>query len=1304
MSSTFDARFRSATDDGHPLPTDTRTALEAGLDTPLPHLRIHTGPHADRLVRDLGADAVTCGADLIFGDGAYRPDTDAGMRLLAHEAVHSIQQMDGPVGGAPIGDWRVSTPGDPWEREADRLAADVVAGRRPRRTDPSRVGSVTDHRSPQRTLQRHVSFEHRLLGDGPTADLVAISTGGASRSDVLSRQIALLKLWQTNPTSVTEQDVQNLCPWIRTARVGPDNLLATYGELNALPDYLADAETFDAVSGDVLLAILQVIRQEGYNQLTLLLTGQNPNVTFTDAACAPWRLTMLNTLLETQALDTLTFGLGARGEDHYQGLLARNACHFAPFSWYRWQSSHMTARDLAARAHAGNDAALTHQAWMYHGYADHFLQDSFAAGHLVNKTLIMQWFIEWAAGQSLLPVADWNSIKDMTTAKQPSLAGQWLYDPSYQGPSNDPQTAQEAATLVRRILASTVAGEPGNPQAANYQNYLTFLTGAASQLASANLHDYYNANSVWVSSAATPTPYEVWGDDTLFTGANGGKGVQETSGTAQMSQQALLEILGTGSTSISIPDIRQHFPTMAGANASSLQELGAWNEQQKASCMASFGNFGATLKTLLLGLASPRLGVVSQDQTFASVWTTSLPRAGYVPATTLLAGGRMFVGSNGYVYELDPTTGAVLHSLLVTSSVGVGDYNTQLATDGTTLFVGVHGYVYGVRLADWSKTAWNVSVGGTGYEPVAVLVNGSRLFAGSNGYVYEIDPNSGSQKHSLLLASLWGQGDYETRLDCDGSRLYAGAHGYLYGVDLGSFKEKWNVGLGGTGFQTVSPLAAGGKLYAGSNGYVYQIDPSSGSKIHSLLVAGTVGVGDYDTRLATDGRTLFAGTHGYLYGVDLGSWKSTWNVGVGGTGFKSVNVLAQGGRLFAGSNGYAYRVDPASGAIEDSILLTYILGVGDFETRLATDGQDLYAGVHGYESKVLVNDMVLGGTVYHNWLKKSGSWNGWVQDFDGAPTDIGAVTAVMGATGNLEVFGVAADGTLWHDWLTSDGKWHGWSPNFDGAPSDVMSVKAVMGATGNLEVFAITGDGTLWHDWLTGAGDWHGWTKGFDGAPSDVVSVTAAMGPTKNLEVFAVTGDGTLWHDWLTPSGVWNGWTPDFNGAPPNVTAVAAAMGPTGNLEVFAISADGVLSHSYLASGGWQGWTAGFDGAPTDLASISAVMGASGNLEVFAIDTAGTLWHNWLTHQGNWNGWTPNFDGAPANVVTVTAAMGPSGNLETFATDTGGTLWHNYLSSHGNWNGWTPNFDGAPAGVASVAAAKGPTGNLEVFAIRANAT
>ena len=401
------------------------------------------------------------------------------------------------------------------------------------------------------------------MGDAHTADLVAISTGGPTRAAYLQGQIALLQLWRTNPQAVTAQQVTNLCPWIRTLNLGPDNVLVTYGEVNALPDYLANPMALDNIPASVLVPILQCIRQEGFNQITNLLTGTNPNVTFAGAACAPWKLSMVNNIVETAALDALTYGLGVSGADHYQGLLSRNACHFAPYSWYRWQSNHLIARDLAARAYAATDsglkALLTQQAWAFDGYADHFLQDSFAAGHLINKTLVMQWFIEFAAGQSLLPIPDRPLIQNMTADQQPGLAGRALYNPAYAGQSNDPQTSEELVTIADRLVSSGLA-VAGGSAAAIYQQFLTFLTSAVTQIASANLHDYYNSNSAWVSSPAVPTPYEVWGDDTLLSGANGGNGVQATSATAQMSQEAIGELLTAGATGITTAQIRSPVP------------------------------------------------------------------------------------------------------------------------------------------------------------------------------------------------------------------------------------------------------------------------------------------------------------------------------------------------------------------------------------------------------------------------------------------------------------------------------------------------------------------------------------------------------------------------------------------------------------------------------------------------------------------------------------------------------------------------------------------------------------------------
>jgi len=55
-------------------------------------VRIHVGAQAALAARRLGARAFVVGSHIVFGAGQYRPDTDAGRRLLAHELAHVCQQ------------------------------------------------------------------------------------------------------------------------------------------------------------------------------------------------------------------------------------------------------------------------------------------------------------------------------------------------------------------------------------------------------------------------------------------------------------------------------------------------------------------------------------------------------------------------------------------------------------------------------------------------------------------------------------------------------------------------------------------------------------------------------------------------------------------------------------------------------------------------------------------------------------------------------------------------------------------------------------------------------------------------------------------------------------------------------------------------------------------------------------------------------------------------------------------------------------------------------------------------------------
>ncbi|MFJ7995790.1 DUF4157 domain-containing protein [Streptomyces sp. NPDC096310] len=112
---------------GQPLDPSVRRELEEQLGHDLSRVRLHTDRDAGTLTDLLGADAVAVGQDIFFGEGAYRPGTVDGQRLLAHELLHTIQNPDG-LGtlraGRDLG--AVSLPQDGMEREAEGTAQALV--------------------------------------------------------------------------------------------------------------------------------------------------------------------------------------------------------------------------------------------------------------------------------------------------------------------------------------------------------------------------------------------------------------------------------------------------------------------------------------------------------------------------------------------------------------------------------------------------------------------------------------------------------------------------------------------------------------------------------------------------------------------------------------------------------------------------------------------------------------------------------------------------------------------------------------------------------------------------------------------------------------------------------------------------------------------------------------------------------------------------------------------------------------------------------------------------------------------------
>lgn len=97
VSPRTEGEVRRAAGGGAPLSQPLRDFFEPRFGQDFGRVRVNTGGAAESASRSLGAAAFTYGTEVFFGAGQYRPDTPAGLGLLAHELAHVTQQLDGRV-------------------------------------------------------------------------------------------------------------------------------------------------------------------------------------------------------------------------------------------------------------------------------------------------------------------------------------------------------------------------------------------------------------------------------------------------------------------------------------------------------------------------------------------------------------------------------------------------------------------------------------------------------------------------------------------------------------------------------------------------------------------------------------------------------------------------------------------------------------------------------------------------------------------------------------------------------------------------------------------------------------------------------------------------------------------------------------------------------------------------------------------------------------------------------------------------------------------------------------------------------
>jgi Domain of unknown function (DUF4157) len=109
---------------GQPLPANVADEMGSRFQFDFGRVRIHSDTQAAESAKQVGARAYTVGQHVVFGAGRYRPATDTGNKLLAHELTHVVQQHADVSGRREI-PMLDSTAG---EAEAHRAASMVTRG------------------------------------------------------------------------------------------------------------------------------------------------------------------------------------------------------------------------------------------------------------------------------------------------------------------------------------------------------------------------------------------------------------------------------------------------------------------------------------------------------------------------------------------------------------------------------------------------------------------------------------------------------------------------------------------------------------------------------------------------------------------------------------------------------------------------------------------------------------------------------------------------------------------------------------------------------------------------------------------------------------------------------------------------------------------------------------------------------------------------------------------------------------------------------------------------------------------------
>lgn len=442
------ARIGRLSAGGSPLPEPVRTDMEQRFGADFGGVRVHVDGEAAALSRDLRAHAFTRGQHIAFAPGKFDPGSASGRWLLAHELTHTIQQTGGIRRKADAPEIRARPDAGPVVQRHSTHEHYLLGTMKPQELSslPFLRAEVLKPK-PKKEAKKGLLEDESDYQDEELADKLD------KACHIIEQEIdRLIAFQKKDPETqlaeqkedkvgeVVEVDEEYQVPVVKIPTKDGTSVICTYGELNTLADMYGTLADMSRADAKTIVAMLQGVRQRSYLALFQIykeLGGAKrelqvhlgrPGTSFAGAiGFSGKEKPLLGSLMAVRQYEKETRSEESLfDEENATAALGRNACHFAPETWDTWRRYHTKARDLAlASYNKGTEASeeadilglvtpearkkmqaeqreLANAAVLHAGFGDHYLQDAFAAGHLIDKTKVMAWYFEWQKTQGKL--------------------------------------------------------------------------------------------------------------------------------------------------------------------------------------------------------------------------------------------------------------------------------------------------------------------------------------------------------------------------------------------------------------------------------------------------------------------------------------------------------------------------------------------------------------------------------------------------------------------------------------------------------------------------------------------------------------------------------------------------------------------------------------------------------------------------------------------------------------------------------------------------------------------------------------